>query len=148
MTGSESRPFGKSLKQEEILRIMADISAIADSIQGLTLLEASQLVKLLEEKLGVSAAAAAAAPAAAGGGAAAAAPVVEEKTEFTVVLTAAGANKINVIKAVREVTSLGLKEAKDLVDGAPKPVKEGVSKDEAEAIKKKFVDAGASVEVK
>jgi large subunit ribosomal protein L7/L12 len=127
---------------------MADINAIADSIQGLTLLEASQLVKLLEEKLGVSAAAAAAAPAAGGGAAAAAAPVVEEKTEFTVVLTAAGANKINVIKAVREVTSLGLKEAKDLVDGAPKAVKEGVSKDEAEAIKKKFVDAGASVEVK
>jgi large subunit ribosomal protein L7/L12 len=126
---------------------MADINAIADSIQGLTLLEASQLVKLLEEKLGVSAAAASAAPAASGG-AAAAAPAVEEKTEFTVVLTAAGANKINVIKAVREVTSLGLKEAKDLVDGAPKAVKEGVSKDEAEAIKKKFVDAGASVEVK
>src|SRR5271168_3978829 len=126
---------------------MADINSIAEQIQGLTLLEASQLVKLLEEKLGVSAAAAA--PAAGGGGAAAAAaPVVEEKTEFTVVLTAAGANKINVIKAVREVTSLGLKEAKDLVDGAPKPVKEGVSKDEAEAIKKKFVDVGASVEVK
>jgi large subunit ribosomal protein L7/L12 len=126
---------------------MADLNAIAEQIQGLTLLEASQLVKLLEEKLGVSAAAAAPAMAA-GGAAAAAAPVVEEKTEFTVVLTAAGANKINVIKAVREVTSLGLKEAKDLVDGAPKPVKEGVSKDEAEAIKKKFVDAGASVEVK
>jgi len=128
---------------------MADINAIADQIQGLTLLEASQLVKMLEEKLGVSAAAAA--PVAVAGGAAAgaaAAPAVEEKTEFTVVLTAAGANKINVIKAVREVTSLGLKEAKDLVDGAPKPVKEGVSKDEAEAIKKKFVDAGASVEVK
>jgi large subunit ribosomal protein L7/L12 len=125
---------------------MADINGIADQIQGLTLLEASQLVKLLEEKLGVSAAAAvAAAPAA--GGAAAAAPV-EEKTEFTVVLTAAGANKINVIKAVREVTSLGLKEAKDLVDGAPKPVKEGVNKEEAEAIRKKFVDAGATVEVK
>src|ERR1035441_5655080 len=117
---------------------MADINAIAEQIQGLTLLEASQLVKLLEEKLGVSAA----------GGAAAAAPVVEEKTEFTVVLTAAGANKINVIKAVREVTSLGLKEAKDLVEGAPKPVKEGISKEEAETIKKKFVDAGASVEVK
>ena len=126
---------------------MADINAIADQIQGLTLLEASQLVKLLEEKLGVSAAAAAPV-AAAGGGAAAAAPAVEEKTEFTVVLTAAGANKINVIKAVREVTSLGLKEAKDLVDGAPKAVKEGVSKDEAEAIKKKFVDVGATVEVK
>jgi large subunit ribosomal protein L7/L12 len=126
---------------------MADINAIADQIQGLTLLEASQLVKLLEEKLGVSAAAAAPV-AAAGGGAAAAAPVVEEKTEFSVILTAAGANKINVIKAVREVTSLGLKEAKDLVDGAPKPVKEGVSKEEAETIKKKFVDAGASVEVK
>ncbi|HWE48609.1 MAG TPA: 50S ribosomal protein L7/L12 [Bryobacteraceae bacterium] len=127
---------------------MADINAIADQIQGLTLLEASQLVKLLEEKLGVSAAAAAPVAAAGGGGAAAAAPAAEEKTEFTVVLTAAGANKINVIKAVREVTSLGLKEAKDLVDGAPKPVKEGVSKDEAEAIKKKFVDVGATVEVK
>jgi large subunit ribosomal protein L7/L12 len=126
---------------------MADINAIAEQIQGLTLLEASQLVKLLEEKLGVSAAAAAVAAPAAGGGAAAAAPV-EEKTEFTVVLTAAGANKINVIKAVREVTSLGLKEAKDLVDGAPKTVKEGVTKDEAETIKKKFVDAGATVEVK
>jgi large subunit ribosomal protein L7/L12 len=125
---------------------MADINAIAESIQGLTLLEASQLVKLLEEKLGVSAAAAVAV-APAGGGAAAAAPV-EEKTEFTVVLTAAGANKINVIKAVREVTSLGLKEAKDLVDGAPKTVKEGVNKDEAESIKKKFTEAGATVEVK
>jgi len=127
---------------------MADINGIADQIQGLTLLEASQLVKLLEEKLGVSAAAAAPVAAAGGGGAAAAAPAAEEKTEFTVVLTAAGANKINVIKAVREVTSLGLKEAKDLVDGAPKPVKEGVSKDEAETIKKKFVDVGATVEVK
>jgi large subunit ribosomal protein L7/L12 len=127
---------------------MADINAIAEQIQGLTLLEASQLVKLLEEKLGVSAAAAAVAAApAAGGGAAAAAPV-EEKTEFTVVLTATGANKINVIKAVREVTSLGLKEAKDLVDGAAKAVKEGVSKDEAAAIAKKVTDAGATVEVK
>jgi len=126
---------------------MADINAIAEQIQGLTLLEASQLVKLLEEKLGVSAAAAAPFMVA-GGGAAAAAPVVEEKTEFTVVLTAAGANKINVIKAVREVTSLGLKEAKDLVDGAPKPIKEGVSKDEAATIAKKFTDAGATVEVK
>ncbi|MCZ2150357.1 MAG: 50S ribosomal protein L7/L12 [Bryobacterales bacterium] len=128
---------------------MADINAIADQIQGLTLLEASQLVKLLEEKLGVSAAAAAVAAApAAGGPAAAAAPAVEEKTEFTVVLSAVGANKINVIKVVREVTSLGLKEAKDLVDGAPKPIKEGVNKDEAEAIKKKFTDAGATVEIK
>src|SRR5881227_3124444 len=129
---------------------MADINAIAEQIQGLTLLEASQLVKALEEKLGVSAAAASvavAAPAGGGGAAAAAAPA-EEKTEFSVILTATGANKINVIKAVREVTSLGLKEAKDLVDSAPKPVKEGVSKDEAEAIKKKFVDVGASVEVK
>src|ERR1700690_2538523 len=126
---------------------MADINAIAEQIQGLTLLEASQLVKLLEEKLGVSAAAAsvAAAPAAGGG---AAAPAVEEKTEFNVILMAAGANKINVIKAVREVTNLGLKEAKDLVDGAPKPIKEGVNKDEAETIKKKFVDVGATVEVK
>ncbi len=126
---------------------MADINAIAEQIQGLTLLEAAQLVKMLEEKLGVSAAAAsvAAAPA---GGAAAAAPVAEEKTEFNVILVAAGANKINVIKAVREVTSLGLKEAKDLVDGAPKAIKEGVNKDEAESIKKKFTDAGATVEVK
>jgi large subunit ribosomal protein L7/L12 len=126
---------------------MADINAIAEQIQGLTLLEASQLVKLLEEKLGVSAAAAAPVAAAAGG-AAAAAPVAEEKTEFTVVLTGAGPNKINVIKAVREVTSLGLKEAKDLVDGAPKPVKEGISKDEAATIAKKFTDVGATVEVK
>jgi large subunit ribosomal protein L7/L12 len=126
---------------------MADINAIADQIQGLTLLEASQLVKLLEEKLGVSAAAAVAVSGGGGAPAAAAAPV-EEKTEFTVVLTGAGANKINVIKAVREVTSLGLKEAKDLVDGAPKNIKEGVSKEEAETIKKKFVDAGDSVEVK
>ena len=126
---------------------MADINAIAEQIQGLTLLEASELVKMLEEKLGVSAAAATmavAAPAAGGAGA----PVAEEKTEFSVVLTAAGANKINVIKAVREVTSLGLKEAKDLVDGAPKSIKEGVNKDEAEAIRKKFTDAGATVEVK
>jgi large subunit ribosomal protein L7/L12 len=128
---------------------MADINAIAEQIQGLTLLEASQLVKTLEEKLGVSAAAAAPVMVAGGGGgAAAAAPAVEEKTEFNVILTAVGANKINVIKAVREVTSLGLKEAKDLVDGAPKPIKEGVSKDEAETIKKKFADAGATVEVK
>jgi len=127
---------------------MADINSIAEQIQGLTLLEASQLVKMLEEKLGVSAAAAAPMMVSGGGGGASAAPAAEEKTEFTVVLTAAGANKINVIKAVREVTSLGLKEAKDLVDGAPKPIKEGVTKDEAETIKKKFVDAGASVEVK
>jgi len=127
---------------------MADINAIAEQIQGLTLLEASQLVKLLEEKLGVSAATAAPVMVAGAGGGAAAAPAAEEKTEFTVVLTAVGANKINVIKAVREVTSLGLKEAKDLVDGAPKPIKEGVSKDEAETIKKKFTDAGATVEVK
>jgi len=126
---------------------MADINSIAEQIQGLTLLEASQLVKLLEEKLGVSAAAA---TVAVGGGApaAAAAAPAEEKTEFNVILTGAGANKINVIKVVREVTSLGLKEAKDLVDGAPKPIKEGVSKDEAAAIQKKFVDAGATVEVK
>jgi len=127
---------------------MADINAIADQIQGLTLLEAAQLVKVLEEKLGVSAAAAAVAVAPAGGGGAAAAPAAEEKTEFNVILTAAGSNKINVIKAVREVTNLGLKEAKDLVDGAPKPIKEGVNKEEAEAIKKKFTDAGATVEVK
>ena len=128
---------------------MADINAIAEQIQGLTLLEASQLVKMLEEKLGVSAAAASVAVAAPGaGGAAAPAAAVEEKTEFTVILSAVGANKINVIKAVREVTSLGLKEAKDLVDGAPKPIKEGINKEEAETIKKKFTEAGATVEVK
>ena len=128
---------------------MADINAIAEQIQGLSLLEAAQLVKVLEEKLGVSAAAASVAVAAGGGGGgAAAAPAVEEKTEFNVILVAPGSNKINVIKAVREVTSLGLKEAKDLVDGAPKPIKEGVNKEEAEAIKKKFTDAGATVEVK
>jgi large subunit ribosomal protein L7/L12 len=132
---------------KELGREMADVNAILDQIKTLTLLEAAQLVKGIEEAFGVSAAAAAVAAAPAAGAAAAAAPV-EEKTEFTVVLTAAGANKINVIKAVREVTSLGLKEAKDLVDGAPKPVKEGVNKEEAEAIKKKFVDAGATVEVK
>ncbi len=126
---------------------MADVNAILEQIKGLTLLEAAQLVKGIEEAFGVSAAAAAvaAAPAA---GAAAAAPAAEEQTEFTVVLQAAGPNKINVIKAVREVTSLGLKEAKDLVDGAPKPIKEGVNKDEAESIRKKFADAGATVEVK
>lgn len=127
---------------------MADVNAILDQIKGLTLLEAAQLVKGIEEAFGVSAAAAAVAVAPAAGGGAAAAPAAEEKTEFTVVLQAAGANKINVIKAVREVTSLGLKEAKDLVDGAPKPIKEGVTKEEAEAIKKKFVDAGATIEVK
>ena|SRR5436305_374386 len=125
---------------------MADLQQLEDSIVGLSLLDAAQLVKKLEERLGVSAAAAAPVMMA-GGGAAAAAPA-EEKTEFTVVLTGAGANKINVIKAVREVTSLGLKEAKDLVDGAPKNVKENISKEEAETIKKKFTDAGATVEIK
>jgi large subunit ribosomal protein L7/L12 len=128
---------------------MADINGIIDQIKGLTLLEASQLVKAMEETFGVSAAAAAVAVAPAGGGAAAAAaPAEEEKTEFNVILASAGSNKINVIKVVREITSLGLKEAKDLVDGAPKPVKEGVSKDEAENIRKKLTEAGATVEVK
>ena len=128
---------------------MADIQNLVEQIKGLTLLEASELVKTLEETFGVSAAAAAVAAAPAGGGAAAAAaPAEEEKTEFTVVLAGAGANKINVIKVVREITSLGLKEAKDLVDGAPKPVKEGVSKEEAEEVRKKLADAGATVEVK
>ena len=126
---------------------MADMQQLEDSIVGLSLLDAAQLVKKLEERLGVSAAAAAPVMMAGGGAAAGAAPA-EEKTEFTVVLTGAGANKINVIKAVREVTSLGLKEAKDLVDGAPKNVKENVSKEEAETIKKKFTDAGATVEIK
>lgn len=123
------------------------LDTIVEEIKGLSLLEASQLVKRLEEVFGVSAAAAAPVMVAGGGGAAAAAPA-EEKTEFSVVLTAVGGNKINVIKAVREVTSLGLKEAKELVDSAPKPVKEGVNKEEAEAIKKKFTEAGATVEVK
>ena len=127
---------------------MADLQQIEDSIVGLSLLDAAALVKRLEEKLGVSAAAAAPVMMAGGGGAAAGAAPAEEKTEFSVILTAVGANKINVIKAVREVTSLGLKEAKDLVDGAPKPIKEGVGKEEAETIKKKFTDAGATVEVK
>ncbi len=127
---------------------MADLQQLEEQIVGLSLLEAAELVKKLEDRLGVSAAAAAPVMVAAGGGAAAGAAPAEEKTEFTVVLTNAGANKINVIKAVREVTSLGLKEAKDLVDGAPKTVKEGVSKDEAETIKKKFAEAGATVEVK
>ena len=128
---------------------MADLQALEESIVGLSLLDAAALVKKLEERLGVSAAAAAPVMVAGGGAAAGAAPAAaEEKTEFTVVLTGVGANKINVIKAVREVTSLGLKEAKDLVDGAPKPIKEGVNKEEAENIRKKFTEAGATVEVK
>jgi large subunit ribosomal protein L7/L12 len=120
---------------------------ILDAIGNMTVLELSQLIKDMEDKFGVSAAAAVAvaAPAAGGGAGAAAA---EEKTEFTVILTAAGENKVNTIKAVREVTSLGLKEAKDLVDGAPKPVKEGTNKADAEAIKKKLEEAGAKVEIK
>jgi large subunit ribosomal protein L7/L12 len=127
---------------------MADLQQLEDQIVGLSLLDAAALVKRLEEKLGVSAAAAAPVMMAGGGGAATGAAPAEEKTEFAVVLKEVGANKINVIKAVREVTSLGLKEAKDLVDGAPKTVKEGVSKEEAETIKKKFTEAGATVEVK
>ena len=126
---------------------MADLQQIEDQIVGLTLLDAAALVKKLEERLGVSAAAAAPVMVA-GGGAGAAAAVAEEQTEFSVILKDAGTNKINTIKVVREVTALGLKEAKDLVDGAPKTVKEGISKDEAEAIKKKFTDAGAAVDVK
>jgi len=125
---------------------MADLQQIEDQIVGLTLLDAAALVKKLEERLGVSAAAAAPVMVA-GGGAAAAAPA-EEQTEFSVILKDAGTNKINTIKVVREVTALGLKEAKDLVDGAPKTVKEGVTKEEAETIKKKFADAGAAVDVK
>jgi large subunit ribosomal protein L7/L12 len=120
---------------------------ILDAIAAKSVLEVSELIKLMEEKFGVSAAAAAVAVAAPAGGGAAAAPV-EEQTEFTVTLLETGANKVNVIKAVRELTSLGLKEAKDLVDGAPKPVKEGVNKADAEAAKKKLEEAGAKVEVK
>jgi large subunit ribosomal protein L7/L12 len=141
---------GPKLKKEAFRRNrnnMADINNIVEQIGGLSLLEASELVKALETKFGVSAAAAAVAPAPGGGGAAAA-PVVEEKDTFDVILTAAGANKINVIKVVRELTGLGLKEAKDLVDGAPKPVKEGVSKDDSEKMKKQLTDVGASVELK
>ncbi|MGD1212680.1 MAG: 50S ribosomal protein L7/L12 [Candidatus Acidiferrales bacterium] len=123
------------------------VETILEEIKGLTLLEASDLVKKMEEAFGVSAAAAAPVVVA-GGAAGAGAAAAEEKTEFAVVLTEVGANKINVIKAVREVTSLGLKEAKDLVDGAPKTVKEGVNKDEAATIKKKFEDVGAKVEIK
>ncbi|MGH9733614.1 MAG: 50S ribosomal protein L7/L12 [Candidatus Acidiferrales bacterium] len=124
------------------------VESILEEIKGLTLLEASDLVKKMEDTFGVSAAAAAPVVMAGGAAAGGAAAPAEEKTEFTVVLTEVGANKINVIKAVREVTSLGLKEAKDLVDGAPKTVKEGVNKDEAATIKKKFEDAGAKVDVK
>ena len=127
---------------------MSKVETILDEIKGLTLLEAAELVKKMEESFGVSAAAAAPVVMAGGPAGAGAAAAAEEKTEFTVVLSDVGPNKINVIKAVREVTSLGLKEAKDLVDGAPKPVKEGVNKDEAAAIKKKFEEAGAKVEVK
>ncbi len=128
---------------------MSKVDTILDEVKGLTLLEASELVKKMEEAFGVSAAAATVVSAGGGGGAVAGGgSPAEEKTEFTVVLTDVGGNKINVIKAVREVTSLGLKEAKDLVDGAPKTVKEGVNKDEAAAIKKKFEDAGAKVEIK
>ena len=128
---------------------MADLQQLEEQIVGLSLLDAAQLVKKLEERLGVSAAAAAPVMMAGGAaGAGAGAAAAEEKTEFTVVLKEVGANKINVIKAVREVTSLGLKEAKDLVDGAPKNIKEGIGKDEAENIKKKFTEAGATVEVK
>jgi large subunit ribosomal protein L7/L12 len=123
------------------------IQGLLDQIGALSLLEASELVKAMEDKFGVSAAAAAVAVAPAGGGGAAAAPA-EEKTEFNVVLVEGGANKINVIKVVREITSLGLKEAKDLVDGAPKPIKEGIPKDEADQIAKKLTEAGAKVEVK
>jgi large subunit ribosomal protein L7/L12 len=126
---------------------MADLQQLEDQIVSLSLLDAAALVKKLEERLGVSAAAAAPVVVAGGGGGAAAAAPVEEKTEFTVILKDAGANKINTIKAVREVTSLGLKEAKDLVDGAPKPLKENVSKEEAETVRKKF-EGVATVEVK
>ena len=123
------------------------VAGILEQIKGLTLLEAADLVKQMEAAFGVSAAAPMMMAGGGGGGAAAAAPA-EEKTEFTVVLTAVGSNKINVIKTVREVTSLGLKEAKDLVDGVPKPIKEAIPKEEAEALKKKFADAGATVEIK
>ena len=125
---------------------MADLQSLVDQLSTLTVLEAADLSKMLEEKWGVSAAAAVAAPAAGGGGAAA--PAAEEKTEFDVILTGDGGKKINVIKEVRAITGLGLKEAKDLVEAAPKPIKEGVAKDEAEKIKKQLEEAGATVEIK
>jgi large subunit ribosomal protein L7/L12 len=134
--------------EEDGPAMASKVESILEEIKGLTLLEASDLVKKMEEAFGVSAAAAAPMMVAGGGGGAAGGAAAEEKTEFAVVLTEVGANKINVIKAVREVTSLGLKEAKDLVDGAPKTVKEGINKDEAATIKKKFEDAGAKVEIK
>lgn len=127
--------------------VMADIQNLVEQIKGMTLLEASELVKSLEETFGVSAAAATVAMPSAGA-AVGAAPAEEEKTDYNVILASAGSNKINVIKVVREITSLGLKEAKDLVDGVPKPIKEGVPKEEAEEIKKKLVEAGATVEIK
>ncbi len=127
---------------------MADLQKLVEELSGLTLLEAAELSKLLEQKWGVSAAAVAVAavPGAAGGGAAA--PVAEEKTEFDAILTTVGEKKIQVIKVVRELTSLGLKEAKDLVEGAPKPIKQGISKEEAETVKKKMEEVGATVEIK
>src|SRR5436305_11826044 len=150
VVGRLKAPFAqtifKSLKRWR--NNMADLQQLEEQIVGLSLLDAAALVKKLEDRLGVSAAAAAPVMMAGGGAGAAAAAPAEEKTEFSVILTGVGANKINVIKAVREVTSRGLKEAKDLVDGAPKTVKEGVSKEEAENIKKKFTEAGATVEVK
>src|SRR5271168_238588 len=138
---------GIEFRSNKTERIMADIQQLEDQIVSLSLLEASELVKKLESRLGVSAAAAVAAAPAAGGGAGAGAAAAEEKTEFTVILKDAGANKINTIKAVREVTALGLKEAKDLVDGAPKSLKENISKEEAETVRKKF-EGVATVEVK
>jgi large subunit ribosomal protein L7/L12 len=143
LNNSNKEPF----EEDEVIMALSN-QEIVDALKEKSLLETSELVKMIEETFGVSAAAAAvAAPAAGGGGAEAAAPA-EEKTEFDVVLQAVGGNKINVIKVVREVTALGLKEAKDLVEAAPKAVKEGVSKEEAETIKQKLTDAGATVEVK
>lgn len=142
MAEKAEKVVAKETKKDERL------DALVEQIKGLSLLQAAELVKRLEEELGVSAAAALPVAAAGGPAVAVGAPAVEEKTEFSVVLKEVGPNKINVIKAVREVTSLGLKEAKELVDAAPKPIKEGVSKEEAENIKKKFEDAGAKVEVR
>jgi large subunit ribosomal protein L7/L12 len=138
--------LGYRISNSELEKNMADLAQLEEQIVSLSLLEAAALVKKLEERLGVSAAAAAPVVVAGGGAAGGAAPAAEEKTEFQVILKDAGANKINTIKAVREVTSLGLKEAKDLVDGAPKPLKENVSKEEAETVRKKF-EGVATVEV-
>ena len=149
MAEEETKNVAATEAPEEEAKVPAKFKKLVEEIEGMTVLELSELIKDMEEKFGVSAAAVAvAAPAGAAGGAADGAAAAEEQTEFDVILTSAGANKVNTIKVVRAITGLGLKEAKDLVDGAPKPVKEGVAKAEAEDIKKQLVEAGAEAEIK